>query len=304
MRGILVGNAPCSWGLIGGYETTLDTPYAQVLDEMVAAGYAGTELGDWGYLPTDPQQLSDELAGRDLVMIGGLVPVSLADRSAHATGVADALRTARLLAAVASEDAPSPLLVLADTIGSDPVRVHNAGRIAPEHGLSDEQWSAFGEGAGLIARAVREETGLRTVFHHHCAGYVETPAETARLMELTDAGDLGLCFDTGHWALGGGEVLEAFHRYRDRIWHVHFKEYHAGVAEQMRSQGWDYFEGLAKRVFHRPGTGDVDFGSLLAAMRSSGYEGWIVVEDELPPGDGDPGRSASADREYLRSLGL
>ncbi|MCH7483855.1 MAG: TIM barrel protein [Chloroflexi bacterium] len=175
---------------------------------------------------------------------------------------------------------------------------------APEHGLTDEQWAAFGEGAAAIARAVRDETGLRTVFHHHCAGNVETPAETARLMELTEAGDLGLCFDTGHWALGGGDVLEAFDRYRERIWHVHFKEFHGGVAEQMRLKGWDYFEGLAKRVFHRPGTGDVDFPALLAAMRSSGYDGWVVVEDELPPGDGRPEESAGADREYLASLGL
>lgn len=304
MTGILVGNAPCSWGLIGGYATTLETPYAQVLDEMAATGYTGTELGDWGYLPTDPQQLSEELAARDLAMIGGLVPVSLANRAGHAAGVADSLRTARLLAAVASRGAPAPFLVLADTIGSDRSRVQNAGRIAPEHGLSDEQWSAFGEGAGAIARAVRDETGLRTVFHHHCAGYVETPAETARLMELTDAGDLGLCFDTGHWALGGGDVLEAFNRYRERIWHIHFKEYHASVAQRMRTKGWDYFEGLANRVFHRPGTGDVDFPALLAAMQSSGYEGWVVVEDELPPGDGDPEQSARADREYLRNLGL
>ncbi len=294
----------CSWGLIGGYETTLETPYAQVLDEMAAAGYTGTELGDWGYLPTDPQQLSDELAARGLAMIGGLVPAALADRAAHASGIADALRAARLIAAVASAGAPPPFLILADTIGSNPARVQIAGRIAPEQGLSDEQWSAFGEGAGAIARAVRDETGLRTVFHHHCAGYVETPAETARLMELTEAGDLGLCFDTGHWALGGGDVLEAFRRYRERIWHVHFKEYHAAVAEQMRSQGVDYFEGLAKRVFHRPGTGNVDFPALLTAMRSSGYEGWVVVEDELPPGDGNPKESALADREYLRGLGL
>lgn len=304
MAEIRVGNAPCSWGLIGGYEATLETPYAQVLDEMAAAGYAGTELGDWGYLPTDPEQLSDDLARRDLAMIGGLVPVSLADRPAHTAAVADALRTARLLAAVASAGAPSPLLVLADTIGSDPVRVRNAGRIAPEDGLTGEQWSVFGEGAGKIARAVRDETGLRTVFHHHCAGYVETPGETARLMELTDAAELGLCFDTGHWALGGGDVLEAFDRYRERIWHVHFKEYHAGVAAQMRSEGLNYFEGLANRVFHRPGTGDVDFPALLGAMRSSGYEGWVVVEDELPPGDGDPEESARADRAYLQSLGL
>ena len=304
METIRVGNAPCSWGVMGGYDAALYPPFARVLDEIAAAGYTGTELGDWGYLPTDAPQLRDELASRDLSMIGALVPLPLADRAGHATGLAEALRTARLLAAVASDGAPSPFVILADANGSDPVRVQNAGRIGLEHGLSNEQWIAFGEGAAAIARAVRDETGLRTMFHHHCAGYVETPAETARLMELTEAGDLGLCFDTGHWALGGGDVLEAFRQYGERIRHVHFKEYHAAVAEEMRSQGWDYFEGLAKRVFHRPGTGDINFPALLAAMRSSGYDGWVVVEDELPPGDGRPEESARADREYLASLGL
>ena len=304
MVSIRVGNAPCSWGVMGGYDAALYPPYAQVLDEIAAAGYSGTELGDWGYLPTDARQLRDDLAARDLSMIGALVPVPLADRGAHPAAIAEALRTARLLAAVAADGAPSPFVILADANGSDPVRVQNAGRIGPEHALSDEQWIAFGEGASAIAHAVRDETGLRTVFHHHCAGYVETPAETARLMELTPAGDLGLCFDTGHWALAGGDVLEAFRQYGERIWHVHFKEYHAGVAEQMRSENWDYFQGLAKRVFHRPGTGDVDFPALLSAMRSSGYDGWVVVEDELPPGDGRPEESARADRDYLASLGL
>ncbi|MCI0813907.1 MAG: xylose isomerase, partial [Chloroflexi bacterium] len=77
METIRVGNAPCSWGVMGGYDAALYPPYAQVLDEMAAAGYTGTELGDWGYLPTDAPQLRDELAARDLSMIGALVPVPL-----------------------------------------------------------------------------------------------------------------------------------------------------------------------------------------------------------------------------------
>jgi inosose dehydratase len=214
------------------------------------------------------------------------------------------LRTARLLAAVADRRAPPPFVILTDANGVNIQRVRNAGRIRPEHGLSDDQWAAFAEGAGGIARAVREETGLRTVFHHHCGGFVETPAETVRLLEMTDADDLGLCFDTGHWALGGGDVLEALEQYRQRIWHVHFKEYHAGIAAAMAANDWDYFEGLANRVFHRLGTGEVPFPALLESLRASGYDGWIVVEDELPPGMGCPEESARADREYLRGLGV
>ena len=299
-----VGNAPCSWGVMGGYDAALYPPYAEVLDRIAATGYAGTELGDWGYLPTEAARLRDELGTRGLAMIGALVPIALAGRATHPPGRETALRTARLLAAVAGPDAPSPFVILADANGADPVRVQNAGRIRPEHGLSDDQWQAFADGANAIAAAVRDEAGLRTAFHHHCAGYVETPEETARLMEMTDPSLLGLCLDTGHWALGGGDPLEALKRYGKRVWHMHFKEYHADVHDRMRTEGLDYFEGLTSHVFYLLGTGDVEFPSLIAALRASGYDGWVLVEDELPPGMGCPDESAAADREYLRGIGL
>jgi inosose dehydratase len=208
------------------------------------------------------------------------------------------------LAAVAATDAPPPFVILADANGANSIRVANAGRVRPEHGLSGDEWRAFADGAIAIARAVRNETGLRTVFHHHCAGFIETPNETARLMEMTDADTLGLCLDTGHWALGGGDPAEAVAKYGGRIWHVHFKEYHRDTHVQMRADGWDYFQGLANRVFYRLGTGDIDFPAILGALKARGYDGWIVVEDELPPGDGCPEQSAREDRSYLRTLGL
>src|SRR5207249_3946447 len=112
---------------------------------------------------------------------GGFVPVALKDRTAHEAGLAAALRTARLLAAVAAE--PAPFLVLADDNGSVPERTRHAGRITPAMGLRDHQWLTFAEGANHVAREVLGQTGLRTVFHHHCAGYVETPDEIARFLE-------------------------------------------------------------------------------------------------------------------------
>jgi inosose dehydratase len=289
---------------MGGYDAALYPPLAEVLDQIASAGYTGTELGDWGYLPTGAEKLRGELMSRGLAMIGALVPIALADPATHAGGCETALRTARLLAAVATADAPPPFVILADANGADTTRVRNAGRIRPDHGLSDDQWRAFADGANAIARAVRDETGLCTVFHHHCAGYIETPEETGRLMDMTDPDLLGLCLDTGHWALGGGDPMDALRSYRERVWHVHFKEYHAGVHARMRSEGLDYFEGLANRVFYRLGTGDIDFPGLIAELRASAYDGWVLVEDELPPGMGCPEESAVADRVYLRSLGI
>jgi inosose dehydratase len=297
---IRVANAPCSWGVL---EFELDGPsqdFAQVLDEMALAGYSGTELGDWGFLPTDPARLRDELARRQLDLVGAFVPVALSDPQCHRSGAAQAVRTARLLADVAD----GAVIVLADDSGMVPTRVANAGRVTAELGLPDAAQEVFAGGAQRVARAVREETGLRTVFHHHAAGYVETSAEVDWLMDRTDPALIGLCLDTGHFTFGGGDPVEAVRRLAGRIGHVHFKDCHGPTAERSRSEGWDYFQAVRRGVFCELGQGDVDFAGLLRELRSIGYNGWIVVEQDVLPGMGTPLESATRNRQFLTTLGL
>jgi inosose dehydratase len=85
---------------------------------------------------------------------------------------------------------------------------------------------------------------------------------------------------------------------------VHFKDCHPAIADEARHSGWDYFEAVRRGVFYGLGGGTVDFGALVSEIRESGYDGWIVVEDELPPGMGDAKESAMRDREFMRGLGL
>ena len=77
MKELLVGNAPCSWGTLEHQDQSQSIPFNQMLDELVETGYTGTELGDWGYMPTDPVRLSEELAKRGVVMLGAYVPVAM-----------------------------------------------------------------------------------------------------------------------------------------------------------------------------------------------------------------------------------
>jgi len=94
---IRVGNAPVSWGVIENVEGERGG-YARVLDEMHETGFAGTELGDWGFMPTDPTVLRQELAARNLKLLASWVSVYLHDAGRHAASEADAVRTAQLLA--------------------------------------------------------------------------------------------------------------------------------------------------------------------------------------------------------------
>jgi inosose dehydratase len=203
---IKIGNAPCSWGVLEFNLEGEAAGYVQVLNELKVTGYTGTELGYWGFMPADPTRLKAELDSRGLTMLAAFVPVMLKDRAAHGPGVEIAVRTARLLAGVQGK---TPYIVLADDNGKDRVRTQNAGRVRPEMGLTEAQWQIAAEGVRAVAAAVHHETGLRTVIHHHCAGYVETPQEIEKLRSLTDPKLVGLCLDTGHYRFGGGILCRA-----------------------------------------------------------------------------------------------
>lgn len=298
---IRIANAPCSWGALEfdlqGKPATFDV----VLDEMQKTGYAGTELGDWGFMPTDPSILKKELAQRSLTLLGAFVPVALKDESTHQKGEEAALKVARLLSAV---EGSSPFIVLADNNGSIPERTQKAGRITPEMGLNDAEWSTFARGVERIAKAVKKETGMRLVFHHHCGGYVETPAEIDKLLALTDPSLVGICLDTGHYQFAGGDPVAFLKKNAKRVWHMHFKDCEPAIADRSRKEGWDYFKSVEKGVFCELGKGAVDFKSVKEELEKQGFEGWIVVEQDVLPGMGKPFDSAFRNRQFIKSIGL
>lgn len=305
---ILVGNAPCSWGTLefdgsGGDRFT----YHQMLDELVATGYTGSELGDWGFMPTAPEALAKEFSQRQIALTGAFVGVNLRDPKAHNEGVKRVLQTARLLAATADQlgTKTRPFLVLADANATVQTRTLNAGRITPSMGLTDEEWESFATGADRIAKSVKRNTGLRTVFHPHCAGFIETPDEVAHLLQMTDPTLLGLVFDTGHYSYGAGgceTLLSALDRFADRIWYVHYKDCDPEVLKRAAAGNWDYFEAVRQGVFCELGKGCVDFAEVTKWLRRHAYEGYITVEQDVLPGMGMPKESAGRNRDYLLSI--
>jgi inosose dehydratase len=171
--------------------------------------------------------------------------------------------------------------------------------------LNDAQWKVFTEGVNRIARRVNDELGLNVVFHHHGAGYVETPDETRELLNRTNADLVGLCLDTGHYHFGGGDAVEAVREFGSRVRYLHLKDCDPDIRQRCISEGLDYQEAVRAGVFCELGQGDVDFPRVIAEITHNGYEGWAIVEQDVLTDDLDaPKASAQRNRDYLRTLGL
>jgi inosose dehydratase len=253
-------------------------------------------------MPTDASQLRDELSRRRLGIVGAFVTTRLVDSRSYGETRERAVVTARLLATVARET--PPVIVLSDEPTADPHRAGAAGRVTSALGFPDDWWDTVAAGVEDIARAVRDEVGLRSVFHHHCATFVETPGEIESLMKRTDPDLVGLCLDTGHATYGGGSPADLLKQFRERIWHVHFKDCDPRVAAQARAEKWDYQTALRHGLFCELGKGSVDFASLLWNLENTDYDGWIVVEQDVLPAMGAPLDSARRNRQYLRTIGI
>ena len=269
-----VGTAPISWGVCELPDWGVVLPYERVLDEMAELGYAGTELGPWGYLPQDTKVLRRALTSRGLSLAGAFCPVVLHDPARYEAQLAYALDTARLLAGLRA-----PVLVLAEA--GDARREKIAGRVKPsDPRFAEDEWSRFAAGANEIARRAKD-LGLVTAFHPHAGTYVETPTETDELLRRTDAALVGLCLDTGHVAYGGGDPVALARREKGRVRHVHLKDLHRERYRRAVSRGLDFTAAVGEDVFAPVGHGSLDMRGVLRTLRDAAYEGWLIVEQDI-----------------------
>jgi inosose dehydratase len=300
---ISVANAPVSYG---AFEITVgidpNVPDAVTLLDWVAeAGYVGTDLGPMGYLGSGTQ-LAERLAERQLSLAGGYLglPFSEPERLEQQLPELDLLLDT--FDAVGHTD-PPPRPTLADA--GSPERAALPGRAARDRtiGLDDAGWMRFQRGLAVAVERCRER-GYEPTFHHHTATYIEAEWEIVRLLETSD---VGLCLDTGHLLLGGGDPVAAIREWGERINQIHLKDVLISKLEQIVSEGAPVKEIWRRRAFCPLGEGDIPIAEVLAAIGEIGYTGWLVVEqDILPaPSDGDLAvRQQRRNREYLREHGF
>jgi inosose dehydratase len=292
---IKVGNAPVSWGVMEVTDWGEQIPYSKVLDEIARAGYEGTELGPFGYFPTEPVHLKSELSSRGLQLVGSFVPIPLTNPQRHEVAYQEAMKVAHLLAETGSR-----LIVLADEMNK--TRMNVSGRVNESRdGMTDSQWNAAVKILTRIAKACCEMR-LSPVFHHHAGTFIETPDEIARLMNNVDPDLLGICLDTGHYFFGGGDPVEAVRSYGSRIKHLHLKDVDLSVLASTRREGVGFLDAVRRGVFCELGRGAIDIKRVIQNLSDHGYSGWAIVEQDVDTRKKsvNPFESAAHSREYLR----
>ena len=296
---IRIATAPVSWGVIMK-DTPNVPPWKQVLTEIAEAGYTGTELGPYGFLPQDKELIRSTLDELGLTLLSAYVQINLVDPSAKQDEYDETLQSSKLLSDLRCE-----WVVLSDALFVNDNRFKRAGRIRPEDGLSEEQWDSFVKSANDYGKLALEEYGLKAVYHPHVGAWIETSDEVDRLMNETDDRYVNLCLDTAHCMYGGDDPIDVAKRWGSRLKYLHLKECDSDVLQTVRANEWDYFKGVEVNVFPELGQGSVDFPALLDVLKDIDFDGWAVVEQDILPESGvNALESAKRNRDYLRSIGM
>jgi len=304
IAGIRVANAPVSFG---AFELDAGTypdppPPAFVLDEVARAGYEGIDLGPIGYLGRGGV-LAEALASRGLTLCGGYLELPFSDPEQMKTTVRELDALLDVFDTATPADGLKPKPTLADA-GSDARRARPA-QGAKDHslGFDAEGWKRFADGVEMAVARCRER-GYEPTFHPETGTHVEAVWEIEKVLELTS---IGLCLDSGHLLLGGGDPVRAMRDWKDRINHMHLKDARQSVVDQIIREAAPLAEIWKRKAFCRLGEGDLDVDAVLDALRH-GYSGWLVVEqDVLPDPDnplGTPAIDQRANRQYLAARGF
>jgi inosose dehydratase len=268
-----LASAPVTWGV---WERTINEsgliPPQRLLETVSALAYTGIELGPLGYFGSDGEAVQAMLAPYGLALLGVFTPLHLTDEETYRQDLDDWLNPTIDLLLEAGMPGP---VVLADAETDG--RLAAAGRPGETRApLSPDAFARAVTRANEAAERCRSK-GLDVVFHHHAGTHIETPEEIARFLELSE---IGICFDTGHAAVGGGDPIEVARLCGERISYLHLKDVDASVLSRLQAGEINLEQAWEQGLFGPFDEGLVDFAALLALPELAGFQGWTVLEQD------------------------
>lgn len=272
---LLIGTAPDSWGVWFPADPR-QTPWERFLDEVVEAGYHYVELGPYGYLPTDPTRLNEELAARGLEVSAGTVFTAFHRESAQEREAtwAQVHQVAELTRAVGGEH-----IVVIPAMWRDDV----TGTAVDDEHLSPSQWERLFRGHDELGAVLEEEYGLKQQFHPHADSHVCTREQISRFLEGTDPELVSLCLDTGHAEYGGASSAEIIRTTPERVGYLHLKQIDPAVMETVRRENLTWAAANSAGVMIEPPAGAPDLAEVIEELEKLGRPFYCIVEQDMYP---------------------
>ena len=292
---VKIGSAPDSWGVWFPRDDK-QIPWQRCLDEIAEAGYRWTELGPYGYLPTDLATLQAELSKRGLRASGTFAMGHLEDEAAWPGLEKQVLGAGESLAYLGAEF----LILIDDTY----TNLWTGEATAPSK-LDEEAWKRLIDRIHQVVDLVADRFGLRVVFHPHAETHVEYEGQIETLLSQTDAEQVLLCLDTGHHAYRGGDPIGFLRRHHQRIPYLHLKSVRPDLQRKVAEENIPFAHAVGMDLFCEPSRGVVDFPALCRVLQEIDYHGYAIVEQDMYPAPFDkPLPIARRTREYLRAIGI
>ncbi|PJG86126.1 TIM barrel protein [Conservatibacter flavescens] len=305
---IKISTAPCCWGVDDPSNPYLPE-WTQVLNEAARAGYKGIELGPYGYLPIDIQQVSAELRKNDLYIVAGTVfddLISLENQPKLIQQVHHICQLITQLPQVAQEAGqkfPTPYLVIIDW-GHDE-RDYTAGHPDKAPRLSAPLWQQMMENIKQLA-AIAQSYHVRAVIHPHAGGYIEFADEIEQVVQDIPYELAGLCLDTGHLYYSKMDPVTYLRKYAAQVDYIHFKDIHLATYHKVMNKRIRFFEACADGVMCRIGEGCIDYAAVRDVLQNElNYQGYITVEQERDPRNSNSSlNDVKVSRDNLKQLGF
>lgn len=105
-----------------------------------------------------------------------------------------------------------------------------------------------------------------------------TPHNWKKIFEILDYDNLGINYDPSHFVWQMIDYVEPVYEFKDRIFHVHFKDLKV-IKSKLNQVGILAYplDFMAPKL---PGLGDVNFSRFVSALTDIGYNGYACVEVE------------------------
>ena len=263
--------------------------FEQCIDEMAAAGFTGSEIGN--KFPMDPDILKHALEQRGLQISSAWFSTFFSEKGRIGETVDKYVEYMNFLKLMGARIVN--VCECGHCIQMKSIHVFDR----PEY--SNYQWEQVANGLNLIGE-IAQENDMINAYHYHMGTMVQNLQETDRLMEMTDPSLVYLLVDTGHAHYAGDDPNLIVQKYGLRIRNVHLKDIRQEILDMVHLGKMSFLDSVKAGVFTVPGDGCIDFAPIFSTLLEKDYRGWFVVEAEQDPEKANPKKYAIMARKFIR----